>query len=347
MSATEDTPAYKKKDFMSDQTIRWCPGCGDYSILSQVQSTFAELGVSRENFAVISGIGCSSRFPYYMNTYGFHTIHGRAPAFATGLKLANPNLDVWVITGDGDSLSIGGNHLIHVLRRNVDLNILLFNNRIYGLTKGQYSPTSEPGKRTKSTPMGSIDHPFEPCAVALGADASFVARTVDIFVKEQRQMLKEAHAHRGTSFLEIFQNCNIFNDGTFTNITDRNVRHEAVVFLQHGEPIIYGTKKGVGTPKGLRLNKRLQIEIVDLGEEVTPEEIEEQNILVHDETNPVLANLLARLRPPYPVAMGVIFRVQRPTYDACVHAQIDEAKSQVNAGDLVKALYGANTWVVE
>jgi 2-oxoglutarate ferredoxin oxidoreductase subunit beta len=340
MSTNEEQPAYKKKDFMSDQMVRWCPGCGDYAILSQVQAVFAELGIPKEKFAVISGIGCSSRFPYYMNTFGFHTIHGRAPTFATGLKLANPELSVWQITGDGDALSIGGNHFIHVLRRNVDIQILLFNNRIYGLTKGQYSPTSETGKKTKSTPMGSIDHPFEPCAVALGVDASFVARTVDVFVKEQRAVLREAHAHRGTSFVEIFQNCNIFNDKAFENVTDRKVRDGAVVYLTHGEPLTFDTKDGPG--KGLKVNDRLEVQIVDL-----PADGSTEGILVHDETNPVLANRLARMRPPFPVAMGVIYRVERPTYDAGVHEQLAAAKAQPGAGDIAKAIYGGNTWVVE
>jgi 2-oxoglutarate ferredoxin oxidoreductase subunit beta len=336
--STEEATAYTKKDFMSDQTIRWCPGCGDYSILSQVQTVFSQLGIPRERFAVISGIGCSSRFPYYMNTYGFHTIHGRAPAFATGLKVTNPDLSVWVITGDGDALSIGGNHLVHVLRRNVDLNILLFNNRIYGLTKGQYSPTSEEGKKTKSTPMGSIDHPFEPCAVALGAEASFIGRTVDIFVKEQRALLKEAHAHKGASFVEIFQNCNIFNDGAFADITDRKARAEKVVFVEHGQPLLFGAKDA---EKGLVLTPRLTLEVVDVTDD------NRGDVLVHDETNPVLAMLLARLRPPFPVAMGVLHRVQRPCYEDGVHAQLDQAQAGADAGDLGKALAGKNTWTVE
>jgi 2-oxoglutarate ferredoxin oxidoreductase subunit beta len=339
MSTNEDQPTYKKKDFMSDQMVRWCPGCGDYSILSQVQTVFASLGIPKEKFAVISGIGCSSRFPYYMNTYGFHTIHGRAPAFATGLKLANPELSVWQITGDGDALSIGGNHFIHILRRNVDIQLLLFNNRIYGLTKGQYSPTSEPGKKTKSSPMGSIDHPFEPCAVALGADASFVARTVDIFVKDQRAVLHAAHEHKGTAFVEIFQNCNIFNDGAFSDITDRKLRGNSVIHVTHGEPLVFGDKDGPA--KGLKLSDKLQVEIVELdGDDTT-------GILVHDETSPVLASLLARMRPPFPVAMGIIYRIQRPTYDGAVREQIDTASAAPGSGDIAKAIYSGNTWVVE
>lgn len=339
MSSVQDVPAYTKKDFMSDQTIRWCPGCGDYAILSQVQTVFAELGVRREDFAVVSGIGCSSRFPYYMNTFGFHTIHGRATAVATGLKLARPELSVWIATGDGDALSIGCSHTAHILRRNVDVNILLFNNRIYGLTKGQYSPTSEEGKRSSSTPMGSVDHPFEPCAFALGADATFVGRSADVFVKEQRELLRAAHAHKGASFLEIYQNCNIFNDGAFALVTEKKTRDDNVLFVEHGKPLIYGGAE----KKGLRLNGRLELEALPLGDDFTAEQA-----LVHDETNPILATLLARLRPPeFPVAMGVLYRVSRPSYETRVHAQLDAAKSKPNAGDLMKALMGNNTWVVE
>ncbi len=254
---------YTKKDFMSDQRLRWCPGCGDYSILSQVQTVFAELGRPKHEFAVVSGIGCSSRFPYYMNTYGFHTIHGRAPAFATGLKLANPKLSVWQITGDGDALSIGGNHLLHVLRRNIDIQVLLFNNRIYGLTTGQYSPTSEITKVTKSTPMGSIDHPVEPCKFAMGADASFVARTIDIDVKHQRNVLKEAYYHRGTSFVEIYQNCNIFNDNAFGGLSSPKTRSDLSVYCEHGKPLVFGPKRG--NKKGLRLNG-FDLEVVELSD---------------------------------------------------------------------------------
>lgn len=331
-------PVYSKKDFMSDQTIRWCPGCGDYAILSQVQTVFAELGVPREKFAVISGIGCSSRFPYYLSTYGFHTIHGRAPAFVTGLRLANPELHVWQITGDGDALSIGGNHFIHLLRRNVDARVLLFNNRIYGLTKGQYSPTSEEGKKTKSTPMGSVDHPFTPCALALGADATFVARTVDVFVKEQRDVLRAAHEHRGTAFVEILQNCNIFNDGAFASFTDKGAKDARCIFLQHGEPLTWGPAEG---PRhGLRLSPRLQLEAFAL----TDDNLHEA--LVHDETNPVLASLLARMDGgDLPLAMGVLFRVSRAVYEDQVHAQIRQAQAN-GAGDLQAALLGGNTWEV-
>ncbi len=338
MSATVETPVYTKKDFMSDQVIRWCPGCGDYAILSQVQTVFAEIGVRREDFAVISGIGCSSRLPYYVNTFGFHTIHGRAPAIATGLKLARPELSVWIATGDGDALSIGCNHTAQILRRNVDVNILLFNNRIYGLTKGQYSPTSEEGKRTYSTPVGSVDHPFEPCAFALGADASFVGRSADIFVKEQRDLLRAAHAHKGASFVEILQNCNIFNDNAFVDITEKKTREDSVLWLEHGKPLVYGG----AVRRGLRLNSRLQLETVELSESFTADQA-----LIHDETNPILATLLSRMRlPEFPVAMGVIYRAPRATYEAKVVAQVQAATSKPGAGDLMKALHGNNTWVV-
>ena len=328
-------PTYTKKDFMSDQTIRWCPGCGDYAILSQVQTVFSELGIARENFAIISGIGCSSRFPYYMNTFGFHTIHGRAPAVATGLKVTRPELSVWVITGDGDALSIGGNHFVHMLRRNVDLQILLFNNRIYGLTKGQYSPTSEEGKRTSSTPMGSLDHPFSPCAFALGADATFVGRTADIFVKEQRELLRAANDHRGASFVEIYQNCNIFNDHAFDSITDRKTRDDRVIYVEHGKPLEFGS---ADARKGLRL-KGLELEVFDLADG--------GQAIVHDETSRGLATMLARMdAPDFPVAMGVIFRISRSTYDAAANAQLALAVEKKGKGDLARALAGNNTWVV-
>ena len=275
--------ALNRKDFISDQEVRWCPGCGDYAILAQVQRVMPELGVARENTVFISGIGCSSRFPYYMNTYGFHTIHGRAPAFATGLKVSRPELDVWVVTGDGDGLSIGGNHLIHVLRRNVDLKILLFNNRIYGLTKGQYSPTSEVGKVTKSTPMGSVDFPFNPITVALGVNATFVARTVDVEVKHLGDMIKRGHAHRGASFIEILQNCNIFNDGAFDHVSDKQIKADNQLLLRHGEPLIFGKN----SDKGIRMNGQ-RAEVVALGNGVT-----EKDLIVHDETNLALAFMLA------------------------------------------------------
>jgi len=336
MSTNEETPQYTKKDFMSEQTIRWCPGCGDYSILSQVQQVLSELGRPRHEFAVVSGIGCSSRFPYYMGTYGFHTIHGRAPAVATGLKLSNPALSVWVATGDGDALSIGGNHFIHLLRRNVDVQVLMFNNRIYGLTKGQYSPTSEAGKKTKSSPMGSVDHPFTPCALALGADGTFVARTADIFVKEQRDVLRAAYGHKGTAFVEIWQNCSIFNDGAFKDFTDRKARDEKVVFVEHGKPLLFGSKDA---PKGLVMTPRIELEVIDVR---GPED--EARVLVHDETNTVLGTLLARLKEP--IAMGVLHRSSRPVYEEGVHAQIAQARARPGAADLKKTIFGNNTWKI-
>jgi 2-oxoglutarate ferredoxin oxidoreductase subunit beta len=326
-----------KKDFMSDQTIRWCPGCGDYSILAQVQTVFAEIGRPTHEFAVISGIGCSSRFPYYMNTYGFHTIHGRAPAFATGVKLANPDLSVWQITGDGDALSIGGNHLIHALRRNVDMQILLFNNRIYGLTKGQYSPTSEIGKKTKSTPMGSIDHPVEPCALALGSDATFICRTMDLDVKHLRSMLHEAYNHKGCSFVEIFQECNIFNEGAFDSVRKPKERKENALYCEHGKPLLFNKDT-----QGIRFNtSTFTLETVTLGEDG----ITEADILVHDETNLALATMLVRLKGP--VAFGVLYRVERECYVDVAHAQIQQAKEKSPNADIARLLYSDNTWVVE
>ena len=277
-----------RKDFVSDQEVRWCPGCGDYSILAQTQKVMPDLGVPRENIVFISGIGCSSRLPYYMNTYGFHSIHGRAPTIATGLKASRPELSVWVITGDGDALSIGGNHILHVLRRNVDLQIILHNNEIYGLTKGQYSPTSELGKRTKSSPYGTIDAPLHPLSVALGAEATFVARSLDTDAHHMLQTLERAHEHRGTSFVEIYQNCNIFNDGAFEDFTAKEVRADRMIFLEHGEPMIFGKERD----KGIRLNG-MRIEVVELGKDG----ITEADILVHDETreDPTIAFLLSRM----------------------------------------------------
>jgi 2-oxoglutarate ferredoxin oxidoreductase subunit beta len=329
--------ALTKKDFMSDQIIRWCPGCGDYAILSQAQTVFAELGIPRENFVMISGIGCSSRFPYYVNAYGFHTIHGRAPAFATGVKASRPELSVWIATGDGDALSIGGNHTAHLLRRNVDVQVLLFNNRIYGLTKGQYSPTSEEGKKTKSTPMGSLDHPFMPLAFALGCEATFIARSVDIFTKEQREVMRAAHDHKGASFVEIYQNCNIFNDGAWDSLIDKQVRGERCLFLEHGKPMVFAN----GT-KGIKLNG-LRPTVVELGNGLTADDC-----LVHDETDPYLAGVLARMDyPEFPVPMGVLHRRSRPTYDAQFNAQIAEAKAATPNASLKKLLYGGDTWKVE
>ena len=339
VEAPEEGPTYSKKDFMSDQLLRWCPGCGDYSILSQTQTVMSQLGIPKENFAVISGIGCSSRFPYYMGTYGFHTIHGRAPAFATAAKCVNEDLSTWVITGDGDSLSIGGNHLAHVLRRNVDLQILLFNNRIYGLTKGQYSPTSEVGKTTKSSPMGSLDRPFMPLQFALGCGATFLARSVDIYAKPLRATLVEAEAHKGTSLVEIYQNCNIFNDLAFDEVVNRKSKDERIVFLEHGKPMTFGS---ADAPKGLRLNGT-QMEIIPLGEEFS-----EEDCLVHDRANALLASILVQLDyPDFPVPMGVIYQNELMTYNDAFNQQLDQAIEKRGKGTLKDLIYSGQTWTVE
>lgn len=326
-----------KADFQSDQDVRWCPGCGDYAILSAAQQVFAGLGIPRHNFVMVSGIGCSSRFPYYVNTYGFHTIHGRAPAVATGIKMSNPELQVWLITGDGDALSIGGNHLMHALRRNVDLKILLFNNRIYGLTKGQYSPTSEVGKITKSTPFGSLDNPVNPVSLALACEASFVARTADIYQQHLQEVLKQAAAHKGSVFVEILQNCIIFNDGAFKDVTDRANRDDKQVMLEHGRPLIFGK----GRDKGLRLNG-LDVETVTLGQNG----VTEKDLIIHDAyaENQTLAYLLSRMDEPVP--MGVFRNVTRPTFERRAHAQIDETVKRYGPGDLDKMLKGKETWTV-
>ena len=328
--------ALSRKDFISDQEVRWCPGCGDYAILAQVQRIMPEFGIPRENIVFISGIGCASRFPYYMNTYGFHTIHGRAPAVATGLKVTRPDLDVWVVTGDGDGLSIGGNHLIHCLRRNVDMKILLFNNRIYGLTKGQYSPTSEVGKVTKSTPAGSVDFPFNPITIALGAHASFVCRTVDVEQKHLGDMLKRAHAHRGASYMEILQNCNIFNDGAFNELSDKQIKAEHQLLLEHGQPLVFGKNKD----RGIRMNGQ-RPEVVQLGNGIA-----EKDLIVHDETNLALAFMLANFEPPLPTPLGVFYAVSRPTFDAAVNEQLSEAKTKQGPGDLKSLLTRGDAWTV-
>jgi 2-oxoglutarate ferredoxin oxidoreductase subunit beta len=332
------SPSLTPKDFASDQEVRWCPGCGDYAILKAVQKTLADLGARRETTVFISGIGCSSRFPYYVSTYGFHTIHGRAPAIATGVKLANPNLDVWVVTGDGDGLSIGGNHLLHVLRRNVDLKILLFNNEIYGLTKGQYSPTSRPGTKSPSTPGGSLDNPISPCAFALGAGARFVARAIDTQQPRLVETLKRAHAHRGASFMEIFQNCVVYNDGVFDDFIEKSVAAEKQIHVQHGQPLRFGT----AGRQGLRLAPgRLELEVVTVGENG----VSEQDLLVHDETNNALASLLAGLRPPqFPMAIGVLFCNPAPSYNGLVEEQLVAAGQE---RDLNALLRRGRTWTVE
>jgi 2-oxoglutarate/2-oxoacid ferredoxin oxidoreductase subunit beta len=330
-----------RQDFISDQEVRWCPGCGDYSILAQVQKLLPDLGIPRENYVFVSGIGCSSRFPYYMNTYGFHSIHGRAPAFATGLKVTNPELSVWVVTGDGDGLSIGGNHLLHCIRRNIDLNILLFNNRIYGLTKGQYSPTSEFGKKTKSSPMGTIEQPLNPICVAIGAEATFVARTIDIETKHLPVILEKASKHKGASFVEIYQNCNIFNDGAFKDFTERAIRNERVLVLEHGKPMIFGKNH----EKGIRLNG-LTPEVVTIGENG----ITEADLLIHNETaeEPTLAYLLSRMNfPEFPVPIGVFRSVERPTYEVLVDDQVQSAIKRSGPGNLDKLLNGGDTWAID
>ncbi|HVN84363.1 MAG TPA: 2-oxoacid:ferredoxin oxidoreductase subunit beta [Candidatus Binatia bacterium] len=336
--STASLPKLSRKDFVSDQDVRWCPGCGDYAILAQVQKILPELGVPRENFVFLSGIGCSSRFPYYVNTYGFHTIHGRAPAIATGLKASRPELSVWVVTGDGDALSIGGNHLIHALRRNLDLNILLFNNRIYGLTKGQYSPTSEQGKITKSTPVGSIDHPFHPISVALGAEGSFVARSIDVEAKHLQEIVRRAHEHKGTAFVEILQNCNIFNDGAFADLTEKETKAETQLILEHGKPLIFGKQR----TKGIRMRGH-SLEVVEIGKDG----VAEADIIVHDETNPVLAFLLSSMQPPqFPTPIGVFRAVTRATYEEGLVQQVDHAKTKQGAGDLDELFNRGDTWVV-
>jgi 2-oxoglutarate/2-oxoacid ferredoxin oxidoreductase subunit beta len=337
---TATLPVYSKKDFQSDQEVRWCPGCGDYAILSAVQSVFPDLGVPREKFVVVSGIGCSSRFPYYMNTYGFHTIHGRAPAVATGLKLARPDLEVWVATGDGDALSIGGNHTIHMLRRNVGLKVLLFNNKIYGLTKGQYSPTSEIGKKAKSTPYGSVDRPFYPLSLALGAEATFVARSVDVFQNHLKGVLRRAAAHQGTAFVEILQNCNIFNDGAWQTITDKEGRDDHTILLEHGQPLVFGKDRD----RGIRING-LELEVVKLGDGIT-----EKDLIFHDEKNPnpAYAFLLSRMdaQPGYPTPLGVLRAVDAPAYERLARAQVTDVIARKGPGDLGKLLRSGEVWEV-
>lgn len=326
-------------DFGSDQDIRWCPGCGDYAILNVMKKVLPQTGIARENMVFVSGIGCSSRFPYYMNTYGMHSIHGRAPAIATGLKCVRPDLQVWVITGDGDALSIGGNHFIHLIRRNVDLKIVLFNNRIYGLTKGQYSPTSPLGKVTKSTPMGAIDNPLNPLSAAIGCEASFVARSIDVNVKHLGETLKRAAEHKGTAFVEVYQNCNIFNDGAWDYATDRNTKFDTVIELEHGKPLIFGKNKD----KGIRLNGT-EPEIVELGKGINPDDL-----LFHDEKSiePTHAYLLSRMRhPEFPEPIGVFRDVDSPKYDVELNQQIEAARAKRAPGDLNQLFHSGETWTV-
>ncbi len=332
-------PVLKAKDFESDQDVRWCPGCGDYSILAQMKKVLPEIGATQEGTVFISGIGCSSRFPYYMNTYGMHSIHGRAPAFATGLKSTRPDLSVWVITGDGDALSIGGNHFMHLLRRNVDLNIILFNNSIYGLTKGQYSPTSKVGSVTKSTPRGSIDHPLNPISIAVAAEATFVARSIDTNIKHLVATLKRAAAHKGTSFVEVYQNCNVFNDGTWDYAKNKDTKADSTVELEHGKPLVFSN----GT-KGIRLNG-FTPEVVKLDGNVA-----QDDLLFHDEKieSPQLAFLLSRMRhPEFPEPIGVFRDVQRATYDDMINGQVDDAKAEKQEGELADLFAGGETWTVE
>jgi 2-oxoglutarate ferredoxin oxidoreductase subunit beta len=329
----------KPADFASDQDVRWCPGCGDYSILTQMKKVCAKLGMDRAKTVFVSGIGCSSRFPYYMNTYGFHSIHGRAPTFATGLKLARPDLTVWMVTGDGDGLSIGGNHLMHIIRRNVDVKILLFNNRIYGLTKGQYSPTSEQGKKTKSTPMGSPDTPIRPISLAIAAEASFAARAIDMDVKHLEYVLERAARHVGTAFVEIYQNCNIFNDGAYNYATDKATKSDTTLYLEHGKPLVFGKDSS----KGVRLHG-LDPEVVDL------KSVGQDDLLIHDEktAEPSLAFLLSRMRyPDFPEPLGVFRDVDHPRYGDLVRAQNDAAIARSGRGDLQSLVTGDETWTVK
>ncbi|HZQ63978.1 MAG TPA: 2-oxoacid:ferredoxin oxidoreductase subunit beta [Gaiellaceae bacterium] len=325
------------KDFKTDQEVRWCPGCGDYAILAAVQGFMPELGIERERLVFISGIGCAARFPYYMQTYGIHSIHGRAPAIATGLATTRPDLSVWVVTGDGDALSIGGNHLIHALRRNVNLKILLFNNQIYGLTKGQYSPTSEPGKVTKSTPYGSLDYPFNPVSLAIGAEATFVARSIDTDRKHLTEVLRRAAAHRGTAFVEIYQNCNIFNDGAFDAVKEHQ---ENQIRLEHGKPIRFGAE----CEKGVRQRPDGSCELVDVAE------VGESALLVHDEHHEKssLAFALSRIAhtPSGPAPFGVFRDVERPVYDELMAEQIESATAERGTGDLRELLHAGDTWVI-
>jgi 2-oxoglutarate ferredoxin oxidoreductase subunit beta len=339
-----ELPVLTKKDFESDQDVRWCPGCGDYSILAQTQKTMPNFGVAKEKIVFISGIGCSGRLPYYMNTYGFHTIHGRAATIATGLKAARPDLMVWVITGDGDALSIGGNHLIHAMRRNVDMKMIMFNNRIYGLTKGQASPTSPIGKKTKSTPLGTIETPIIPLNLVAAAEASFIARSVDTHSEHLQEMMQRAGEHSGAAFLEVLQNCNIFNDGAWRDFTDKSVKEDRMLVLKHGEPMIYGAEKN----KGIRLNG-LRPEVVTIGENG----VSVADLWVHDETDPdaTRTQILSRMWwPDFPVPVGVFRRVPRPTHDQLLIEQIDGAKAARAAKgpvDLQKLLASGETWTVE
>ena len=341
--STATLPPLTRKDFQTDQEVRWCPGCGDYAILAAVQSVFPELGIPREKFVVVSGIGCSSRFPYYMNTFGFHSIHGRAPAVATGIKAIRPDLEVWVATGDGDALSIGGNHTIHMLRRNVGIKVLLFNNRIYGLTKGQYSPTSEFNKKTKSTPFGSMDRPFNPVSLAIGSEATFVARSVAVFQAHLKETLRAAAQHRGSAFIEILQNCNIFNDGAWNAVTEKDARSDNVLELEHGKPLIFGKNRD----KGIRRKPDGDIEVVTLGNGISA-----SDLVVHDahHPRPSYAFLLSHMehRPGFPTPIG-LFRSwdDLPRYEDAIHDQINKVIDKRGRGNLDKLLQTGDIWEVK
>ncbi len=342
LKQSSNTPPmkYTAKDFQSDQDVRWCPGCGDYSILAQIQRVMPELNVPTHNIVFVSGIGCSSRFPYYMNTYGFHSIHGRAPAIASGLKIARPDLMVWVATGDGDGLSIGGNHFIHICRRNLDIKIVLFNNEIYGLTKGQYSPTSPFGKVTKSTPYGSVDHPFTPMLLALGAEASFVARTLDRDPRHMQTVIRRAAEHKGTAFIEIYQNCNVFNDGAFFTWTEKETKDENVIFVEHGKPMVFGKEKD----KGIKLEGFTPrvVSLKDGSHSVN-------DLMVHNEKDTMLSFILARMSsiPDLPRPCGVVYAVERPLYEMEITKQIQQATQKQGEGNLEKLLNHGETWVIQ
>ena len=338
MSTTLSLPTLTTKDLTTDQDVRWCPGCGDYSILAQMKKALLGVGVPREKMVFVSGIGCSSRFPYYMNTYGFHTIHGRAPTFATGVKLANPDLQVWMVTGDGDGFSIGGNHTMHLLRRNVDIKVLLFNNEIYGLTKGQYSPTSRTGTKSKTSVTGSIESPIRPLTLALAAEATFVARTIDIDIHNLVAILQRAAAHKGTAFVEIYQNCKIFNDDVWAYATDRTMKSENLLYLEHGKPMVFGKNRD----KGIRLIG-LKPEVVVIGKDCALDDL-----LVHDETDAVAASLLSRMTyPEFPEPIGVVYAIRKPTYEELVQQQIDASLAKKGPGKLADLFESEDLWTVE
>ena len=330
-----------RKDFSSDQDVRWCPGCGDYAILATLQRTLPDLGSTRENTVFVSGIGCSSRFPYYMDTYGFHSIHGRAPAFATGVKIANPELDVWIITGDGDGLSIGTNHLVHLIRRNVNVQLLLFNNRIYGLTKGQSSPTTLTGYRSPSTPDGSVDHPLSPVALAIGANARFVARAIDSNAKQLAPVFKAAHGYKGTAFVEILQNCIVFHDTAWKHITEKPTALDTQIILEHGQAMIFGQNRD----KGLRLVPgKFELEVVTIGED----SVSESDLAIHDKTNRAMAFLLGQMEPPhFPMALGVILEIEGATFDEAINQQVAQIEDKRGKGSIKALLHSGHTWTID